>query len=261
MGEGAAGLRTHEGAEADMAVRDNGSSAFFRNVAKLLERIEYRRCETGEDLEDIYRLRYNSYVAAGMIKSDASRRIQDEFDESANAFRFGVFYDGNLVSTLRLHHVTAACPVSPSVKVFSDVLTPRLQRGESFIDPSRFAADHEWSSTLRVVPYVTLRLAIIACRYFKPTACLTAIKEEHSAFYNRIFRSEPATLPRQYPGLTVPVNLMQSKCSDNMEATIRRFPFFDSTPMEQRMLFSRVPKGKPASLTVIPTAKYSRAAA
>jgi hypothetical protein len=261
MGEGAARRQTHAGAEADKTLRDRESSAFSRHVSQLLERIEYRRCETGEDLEDIYRLRYNSYVAAGMIKADASRRIQDEFDDTPNAFRFGIFYDGHLVSTLRLHHVTAECPISPSVKVFSDILMSRLQGGESFVDPSRFAADHEWSSTLRVVPYVTLRLAIIACQYFKPTACLTAIKEEHSAFYNRIFRSEQATVARYYPGLTVPVNLMQSKCADNLEATIRRFPFFDSTQMEQRMLFDRVQQGKPASLTVIPTAKYSRAAA
>jgi hypothetical protein len=187
--------------------------------------------------------------------------VTDSYDDLPNSYRFGIFFEGNLVSTIRLHHVDRERPFSPSVDVFSDVLRPRLAAGESYIDPSRFAAATDWSASLRILPYITLRLAVVACQYFRPTYCLTAIKEEHSAFYNRIFRSEPATAPRHYPGLTVPVNLMQSKCSENMDATIRRFPFFDSTPMEQRMLFGRRSEGRLAPLTVIPTAKYGRAAA
>lgn len=261
MGEGAARLRTYAGADVERTARNNEGSAFSRNVSQLLERVEYRRCETGEDLEDIYRLRYNSYVAAGMIKTDASRRIQDEFDESPNAFRFGVFYDGKLVSTLRLHHVTEEFPVSPSVKVFSDVLMPRLQRGESFVDPSRFAADHEWSSALRVLPYITLRLAMVACRYFNPAACLTAIKPEHATFYIRTLYAEQVVEERQYPGLTVPVSLYQSVHPAAPDKVAARFPFMESTPMEQRMLFEPRHLGQPAQLTVLPTAKYHKAAA
>jgi hypothetical protein len=114
---------------------------------------------------------------------------------------------------------------------------------------------------LRVLPYVTLRLAVVACKYFNPTYCLTAIKEEHATFYSRIFRSELAVEPRQYPGLTVPVHLLQSRCSDNLDETIERFPFFASTAVEQRMLFERQGVGELAPLTVLPTAKYLARAA
>ena len=89
---------------------------------------------------------------------------------------------------------------------------------------------------------------------------LDAIKEEHSAFYHRIFRSEQAVPPRNYPGLTVPVHLFQSKCSENMQATLDRFPFFNSTAFEQRMLFQRPNRGELAPLTILPTAKYFEAA-
>jgi hypothetical protein len=112
-----------------------------------------------------------------------------------------------------------------------------------------------------VLPYITLRLAVVACSHFKPTYCLTAIKEEHSAFYHRIFRSEQAVPPRNYPGLTVPVHLFQSKCSENMQATLDRFPFFNSTTFEQRMLFQRPKMGELAPLTILPTAKYFSEAA
>ena len=90
--------------------------------------------------------------------------------------------------------------MSPSTKAFGDILIDRIAAGESFVDPSRFAADSEWSATLRVLPYLTLRLAVVACVYFRPTYCLTAIKPEHSAFYKRIFRSEQVGEPSSYPG-------------------------------------------------------------
>jgi hypothetical protein len=243
------------------AEHGGGVSTFTKTILSLLERVEYRFCDSGEDLEDIYRLRYNAYVHAGMVRPDASRMVTDSFDDLPNSFRFGIYFDGNLVSTLRLHHVNGRYPVSPSTEVFGDVLMPRVAAGETFIDPSRFAADSEWSGTLRVLPYITLRLAVVACKYFKTTYCLTAIKEEHTAFYQRIFRSTQAVEPRNYPGLIVPVHLFQSKCADNLDDTIERFPFFRSNASEQRMLFQRRKQGELAPLTILPTAKYLRDAA
>ena len=236
-------------------------SVFSRHIMDVLEHVEYRLCDGAEDLEAIYRLRYKSYIHAGMLKANASRMVKDRFDDLNNAYRFGVFFDGMLVSTIRLHYASAKNPVSPSTDVFGDVLARRLALGETFVDPSRFAADLEWSTSLRVLPYITLRLAVVACSYFKPTYCLTAVKEEHAGFYHRIFRSEQAVPPRTYPGLIVPVHLFQSKCSENMQATLDRFPFFNSTAFEQRMLFHRPVSGELAPLTILPTAKYFREAA
>ncbi len=237
------------------------ASPFVRNVLNLLEQIEYRHLDRGEDFEDVCRLRYNSYVQSGMMSPNAARAVRDSFDELPNSFVFGIYYDGHLVSTIRLHHVTDRFPLSPSTDVFAKELMPRVAAGESFIDPSRFAADMEWSSSLRVIPYLTLRLAVLACKHFNPTFCLTAVKEDHASFYRRIFRSEEAAEPRTYPGLIVPVHLYESRCSDNMEDTIERFPFFRSTEFERRMLFERPMGGELAPLTVLPTAKYWKEAA
>jgi hypothetical protein len=227
----------------------------------VLEKVEYRFCDSGEDLEAIYRLRYEAYLKVGMVKPNAARMVTDSFDDLPNSYRFGVFYDGLLVSTIRLHVVNAVNPLSPSTEVFGDVLMPRVAQGETFVDPSRFAADAEWSNSLRVLPYVTLRLAVVACEHFQPSYCLTGIKEEHTSFYRRIFGSVEAVPPRAYPGLTVPVHLYESKCSDNLQSTVERFPFFKSSAFERRLLFQRPKHGEPAPLTVLPTAKYSLAAA
>jgi hypothetical protein len=253
-------MRVVSGKDREKRAGTGEMSAFSRHVSELLEHVEYRRCESGEDLEDIYRLRYESYLSAGLIHPEPGHKIVDEFDEMPNAYTFGVYFDGFLISTIRLHHVTAACPIGPSMKIFGDVLQPRLDAGETFVDPSRFAANPEWAASLRVVPYLTLRLAHVACRYFEPSACLTTIREEHAAFYTRILYAEHVMGGRNYPGLTVVGHLYQSPYPDAPNKVAARFPFFESTPMEQRMLFERR-EGELAPLTILPTAKYLKAAA
>jgi hypothetical protein len=243
------------------AASDPGMNAFALSVLKVMDNIEYRLCEDGEDMEDIYRLRYNSYLKGGMIKSDASRMVVDEFDGLPNTYLYGVHYEGHLVSTVRLSHVTSQFSKSPSVKVFGDVLEPRLEAGESFVDPSRFASDAYWSATLRVLPYITLRLALISTYFFEPTSCLTAVKEDHAAFYRRMFLAKPLVRARDYPGLITPVDLWESKYPECADQGARRFAFFRSTPLERRLLFSKPAAGTRAPLTILPSTKFLHHAA
>ncbi|GGA64601.1 hypothetical protein GCM10011385_17960 [Nitratireductor aestuarii] len=237
-------------------------SPFNRSVFSVLDHIEYRICDEGEDLEAVYRLRYQSYLAAGMIKEDAARQIHDKYDEMPNSHRFGVFYKGNLVSTIRVHHLSQEHPIAPSCGVFGDVIEARLKAGQTFVDPSRMAADLEWGRKLRVLPYITLRLAVLGAKYFRTDYSLIAIKEEHSAFYYRTFRAEPATGPRSYPGLEVPVHLLQMNTREVLDEVIERMPFFGSTEAEQRMLYGRKRSAdETGSLSVHPTARLLLAAA
>ena len=43
-----------------------------------------------------------------------------------NCYRFGVFIDGELVGTVRIHHISKAEPYGPVMKTFGDILRPRL---------------------------------------------------------------------------------------------------------------------------------------
>ena len=234
-----------------------GPSAFSRSVLELLERIEYRRCESGEDLEAVYRLRYRAYHEHGLLDTIIEGKLVDYLDETPNCYCFGVFMDGTLVSTVRLHHLTHAMPASPVMTVFGDRLMPRLASGESFIDPSRLAIDPELgSSVTRSLPYVTLRLAVMANEYFRATGCVSMIRAEHAAFYRRIFGSSAMGTPRTYPPFTFSAFLYVSRVEDNLAATLERFPFFRSTAGEQRRMFAKPAPGELAPLTILPTAKY-----
>jgi hypothetical protein len=169
--------------------------------------------------------------------------------------------DDELVSTVRIHHLTREMPYAPTMSVYGDILEPRLAAGESFIDPSRLAIDPDLTALNKALPYIALRPAVMANDYFGTTSCISMIRGEHTAFYNRIFGSEQIGEPRLYPPYTMPIYFYESRCDLNMRRTIRRFPFFASTAMERRLMFARTAKGEPGPLTVLPTAKYLKDAA
>lgn len=231
-------------------------SSFAQKVLELLDRTEYRRCDSGEDVEDIYRLRYKAYRINDIVPDMENQSISDELDETPNVYRFGIYIDQRLVSTMRIHHVTQETPFSPSVKAFGDVVLPLLAKGDTFICPSRFASDPEWTRVYPQLAYVTLRLAGMACYYFETPYGLSTVREDHAGFYKRVYYSEQISEPRGYPGVFSKVVLYRTNAYLNRERYYARFPFFRSTPLEQRLLFARPEGGELAPLTVLPTAKY-----
>lgn len=238
---------------------ENGS--FASKVFSLLEKVEYRRCDKGEDLEDIYRLRYKAYRSNDMVPDDERRSISDELDETPNVYRFGIYVDQRLLSTMRIHHVTREQPFSPSTKAFGDIVLPMLDKGESFVCMSRFASDPEWTRVYPQLAYVTLRLAGMGCFYFQASYGLSTVREDHAGFYKRTYYSEQISEARGYPGVFNKVILFRTNPYINRDRYYARFPFFRSTPMERRMLFEKPGVGELAPLTILPTAKYYREAA
>lgn len=241
---------------AEVAHPGLSGSSFSNKVFELLDRSEYRRCDKGEDLEDIYRLRYKAYRFNDMVPNVDSHSITDELDETPNVYRFGVYVDQQLASTMRVHHVTRETPMSTSVKAFGDIVYPMLEKGDTFVCMSRFASDPELTRVHPHLLYVALRLAGMACIYFNAPYGLSTVREDHAGFYKRIYYSEQISEARSYPGVYNKVMLFRTDALANRERYYARFPFFRSTERERRMLFAKAKQGELAPLTILPTAKY-----
>jgi N-acyl amino acid synthase FeeM len=208
-------------------------------VMKLLNRVDYRRIETPEDKDSVFRLRYQAYMREGAIAPNASETFSDSLDSSPNASIFGVYLDGKLASSIRLHVASPACGELPVFNVFADILGPQLAAGRTIIDPTRFVADRELSRRYPELCYVTTRLAWLASEYFETDLLLAAVRLEHQAFYRRTFGHQAICPPRRYPLLTKPISLMALEYAASRTAVPRRYPFFHSTHFERRMLFGR----------------------
>ena len=211
---------------------------FADRIAQFLERVDYRLAESAEDRDTIYRLRYEAYVREGTVQPNLNRRVIDAYDSLPNAWIFGVYVDGQLASSFRLHVSSKEYSQLPALQVFSDLLAPELEAGKTIIDPTRFVAD-PFGSPCPELPYATVRLGYLAAEYFSADIVLATVRGEHQAFYKRVFGHRIMTTPRPYPALTKPISLMALDFPAARENIVRRYPFFRSTMFERRMLFER----------------------
>jgi N-acyl-L-homoserine lactone synthetase len=215
-------------------------TSFSDNVAQLLDRIDYRRVDVGgEERESISRLRYEAYLREGAISPNHTRTFSDSYDETENGYLFGLYLDGELASSIRIHVGSREHPDFPSLEVFSDVLQPELDAGKLIVDSTRFVTDENLSRLHRGLPYATLRLCWLAVEHFSADHFLAAIRVEHQAFYRRTFRHRLICEPRPYPKLAKPISLMTAHYPTSARDVYRRYPFFRSTFFERRMLYER----------------------
>jgi hypothetical protein len=207
------------------------STAPLPRGAALFDRIDYRLIETPEDRDSLYR-----------------------FDDAPNVWNFGVYVDNELCSAVRIHILTAEWRASYTTEVFGDVLHPRLDRGEVFVDPCRFVADPEMQQRFPELPYLTVRLPFVACEHFNADVGLAMVRTDHQAFYRRVFLSEPLTEPRPFPGWhSKKVILMGSDYPKVRERILTRFPIMRSSAFERRMLFERSSQRKTMPRPVLVT--------
>src|SRR3984885_7832858 len=205
----------------------------------LFDRVDYRPIETREEKDQLYLMRYRAYLHGGLIMPSESKRVSDRYDDAPNALTFGIYVDGELCSSIRLHILTPEWRTSYSTELFGDILHPRLDQGEVFVDPARFVADPEKAQRFPELPYLTVRLVFLACEYFSADTGLALVRAAHQGFYRRVFLNETIAEPRPFPNALAKVALMASDFRNVRERVLDRFPIMRSSAFERRMLFER----------------------
>jgi hypothetical protein len=240
-------------------VHQSTSRPFERGI-ELLDQVDYRLAETEAERDSIFRLRYRAYLNEGAIEPNRDRKVTDRFDDLPNSWIFGVYFDGVLASSIRISVASAENPDCPSMDVFPDLLEPALNEGKIIIDPTRFVADPLREKRFPELPYMTLRLAYVACGFFNADIGLASVRSEHQAFYRRVFMHKPLSAPREYPGLVKPICLMAVDYPAMRDKVFARYPYLRSSHFERRMLFERraqVPQVP--QVTTLPEYPFERA--
>jgi hypothetical protein len=221
-----------------LAQQKNSNRLIDRSL-ELLDQIDYRLAETEAEKEAIYRLRYDAYLNEGAIQPNPDRRVTDRFDDLPNSWIFGIHHEGVLTSSIRISVATPQRPETPSMDVFRDFLLPELAQGKVMVDPTRFVADRFRARRLPELPYLTLRLAYVACGFFNADLGLATVRAEHQAFYRKVFMHQPLSPPRSYPGLMKPICLMAVDYQSMRDQVFARYPYLRSSYFERRKLFER----------------------
>jgi hypothetical protein len=212
----------------------------------LLERVDVRLTTAPAERDGIFRLRYAAYLREEAIAPNPCERFDDQFDASSNGFMFGVYVDGELASSIRLHVGSGTYPELPALGTFADLLAPELVRGTIIVDPTRFVADRAASRRHPELCYVTTRLAVLGAEHFDANLLLATVRAEHQAFYRRVFGHRLICEPRHYPSLSKPICLMALDYGKARERLLQRHPFLRSTMFERRTLFAATAQSAPA---------------
>ena len=211
-------------------------AAYVRG-SNILNHVDYRLALTPAEKEEIYNLRYRAYLREGAVSESPEQRVTDQYDDLPNSWTFGVYMSGELYSSVRISLLTSEWRQSCSAEAFGEILFPMLDQGKVIVDPARFVADPDKVRRLPELPYVTLRLAYMACEYFNADLGLAIVRAEHQAFYRRVFFHETIAEPRMFPGLLKPVGLMAADFPRLKEKVFERYPMMRSTAAERRALF------------------------
>jgi hypothetical protein len=184
-------------------------------------------------------MRYEAYSREGYIPYNSSGLFTDPDDESPNAWLIAVFIDRALAGSIRLHIASRPEHFMPVTQGFSDIITPRLQRGELIVDASRMTSRIEFTRTYPFMPYLMMRSAFLAEDHFGADYITAACREEYQAAYRRMWGAVNWAPPRPYPPLTRLQALMAFDCKAMRRTTRVRYPFVRSTPEERSALYSR----------------------
>ena len=210
---------------------------FSDRVLRFLERVEHRIAKTDREREEVFRLRYDAYARNGLMKPGSDRRLFDaRYDNAANAWITMTFVDGELAGSVRVNVGVGMDANLPSLRVYPDVIAPKLRGGQIVVEYTRLAAKLSLSSAHPELAYI-MRPGYMAADHFDADLAIATPRLEHVPFYKRIFGGVLWCSPRDYPGLTAKFACMGADFRLARKIIEERFPSYRSTPSEREALF------------------------
>jgi N-acyl-L-homoserine lactone synthetase len=204
-----------------------------------LPEIDYRIALSEQELDDVYALRYRSYLRERSIDPNPAERFSDDYDRMDNCWIAGVYADDAIVGSIRIHVLSPQNRKGVAADVFPDIIHPLIDKGKVIVDPTRFVCDVVAKRKYPELAYITLRVPSMASLAFDADYCLATVKESHRAFYEHIFEAKVLSDARPYPGLRHRLCLMQVDIDRVRDQLMQRHQAFRTTVAEWRMFFEQ----------------------
>jgi hypothetical protein len=221
-----------------MSPTPNARSSFVESIIGLMPRLEFRRIKSADDFAAVFALRYRAYIANDLIEPNQTGMSIDNYDLLGNCQIFGLYLDGQLSASIRIHRVTQDTPWCPAIKSFKEYLGPELEEGNTFVDGSRFCVEPTRAPELSALPFLTVRFAYMASIHFASTYNISVVRSEHAAFYRRYYGFERWAGGVNLDWYKLPVDLYVGDMRTNRSRIDERLPFMQSNFEERLMLFT-----------------------
>ena len=232
------------------SVSNHLAALSVQRTAQLLhfsKRVTCRLARSYAERDAIFKLRYRSYLRAGLISENSFGRHIEPADHLANAYLMGLYVDRRLVSSLRLQIGCATTPNFSSLELFPHVLEPLLRSNKTVVEMSCVATDGDIARSYVWLPYLILRSWVLAAEHFRADYIAAAMRPQHQIFYKRTLDCELHSEMRQPPHQLATVGLVTLNFATSAERLYEKLPFLRSTPSERQQLFEH--EGTPLRVT------------
>jgi hypothetical protein len=180
---------------------------------------------------DAYKLRYDSYLAAGYIKPNEFGLFQDTYDSLANCQTLVIYDHGLPAASVRTCTLAPGSGQrSPASDAFPEEVGALLSQqsaigiGSRGFETTRLVRSPAAENNQGLV-FLLYRMAGYLGMIAHSQILLACVRSNHAPFYKRL-GYQTVTEPRAYPGLSCPMQLMS--CTRRRYDEIRRaFPVID----------------------------------
>jgi hypothetical protein len=212
-------------------------SDFNARLLNSISTVEYRPIISESDRAEVFRLRYEAYIREGVISPHEAQSLEDAADSNENAHIVGVYIRNELISSIRIQASMGEMTNSSVAQSFPEVTAALEAESKTILEANRFVARYDVARQLPELPYLTLRIFVMAAEYYRADHLLVTVRAEHEAFYRRAFYARPIFPPRSVIGLTKPLMLLGIDFKEVRGKIYKRLPVLQSSPQEQGALF------------------------
>jgi hypothetical protein len=206
-------------------------------LSRFSKRVAARVAGSYPERDAIFKLRYQSYLRAGLVSQNSFLRYIEPADHATNASLMGLYVDRRLISSLRLQISNASSPHFSSLELFPHVLEPLLRSDKTIVDMSRVVTEGESARPYVWMPYLILRSWIVAAEHFRADYISAAMRPQHLLFYSRLLGSELHSEIRRPPDDPTTLGLVTVSFASSAKRLYENLPFLRSTPLERQQLF------------------------
>jgi hypothetical protein len=199
--------------------------ALADTVAELLERVELSRVGNAVSLEQIASFRYRCYRHSDMVEWRRDQKLIDDGEETPNSFIFVMRMGKVLIGTFRIHYVESAKDFSQARDEFPDVIGPLLEKGETYLEPTRLAIEPAIRAEYPQMKLVFMAAFAALAGILKPRHVFFVVRREHVPFYTRGFGFQQIKEERPYHGIKQPLALMGGDYLVGIEAAMKALPY------------------------------------
>lgn len=167
---------------------------------------------SGPRLDNVFTLRYKSYLDGNYIEESESKRFFDQYDSQENCISYLTYLNQKIIGSIRCCYFKSASSQSiPLMDHFSSLIENKLGKGNSYLEVNKLVVDPVFQNKKGILARFNIYANVI--EVVDGTGVdyvLVAVRPEHVRFYKKMFYESISDVT-SYPGLKFPVIIMACK--------------------------------------------------